>query len=153
MKDQTASERDLKTLFKSVFANELAHLKLQESRTNGILSAKEHALDEAFSDYWTLSVTPPREVLFAAMDVMGSAPLRYGESKLCALKGFQTFGTKCVSGFNGAMDERSVTLVVDYANDAGNVTALPRLKQELLLAYRKRLIERGFPESLFLVHE
>jgi hypothetical protein len=140
-------------MFRSVFANELAHLKLQEARSRGVVPEWEHKWDEAFSDFWTLAVTPPRQVLFAALDVMSSAPLRYGESKLCAVEGFRTFGSKFVNGFDGAMDERSMALVVEYANNAENTSALPRLKHELLNAYRARLVERGFPAAFFVMND
>lgn len=153
MREPTAPERDLQTMFRSVLANELAHLKLQEARSRGVMPELEHQWDEAFSDFWTVAVTPPKQVLFTAIDVMSSAPLRYGESKLCAVEGIRAFGSKFVKGFNGAMDERSVALVIEYANDAENPSALPRLKQELLNAYRVRLVERGFPAAFFDVND
>lgn len=153
LRDQTADERSLPVLFKALLANELGHLKLRDAVAQGRAPANRNEVEEAFSDYCSFAVTPPREILYGVLDVLASTTLRYGLSKECALMAAREFGVANLPGFTPKMTENSIERLVDYLNDASNVTALPKFKSALLAAYRRKLTAEGIPGDLFESHQ
>lgn len=148
--DEHAKERDPRAMLAGVFANELGHLKIDWAREKAIISSRlDHQVIEAYSDYCTLAVTPPGEILYAAMDVLANTTPRYTESRLCAARGINEFGRAHVPGFTDRQDEASATSFVNYCIAPQNAPRLATLKNSLLTAYREILQSKGIPSELF----
>lgn len=150
LQDQTAGERSTKGMFQALLANELGHLKLRAAVEQGRVPQPDNQVEEAYSDYWSLIVTTPQEIIFGFLDVLQAEPLRYQLSKECAMAGAVEFGRVHLPGFGPKMDEDSASRLVGYINDSQNVGTLLDFKQALLNNYKRVLIERGnIPAQMF----
>jgi hypothetical protein len=141
--DERADERSLPVFFRTLLANELGHLKLRNAVASGRTRQTDNQVEEAYSDYWSLVVTPPREILYSVLDVLSTTPQRYELSKQCAIAGVGEFGRANLAGFDPEMKGDSLERLVTYLNDTSNTTSLPKFKIALLEAYKGILVRRG----------
>lgn len=148
-RDLFAEHRDPKVIFQAVLANEVGHLKLFEARKQGTLTASEHSLDEAYSDYCTFLITPENETVFALFDVLASTSQRYEDSKACARASLENFGRQNVPGFKGLADESSKNTLIDTITQRATPRICEKLKREIVDSYKQALMEKGFPSALF----
>ncbi len=148
-RDLFVKDRDPRAIFLAVLANEVGHLKLGEARKQGLLTTNEHSLDEAFSDYCTFLITPERETIFTLSDALAPNTPRYDDSKAYARTALENFGRRFVPGFRGFADEPSKKMLFDLITRRATEATHTKLKREILEAYKKGLMAKGFPEALF----